>query len=156
MISSRRNASSSHPFRVFAALALALTCAGSIGCGKKSTPDLRASLVEVRNQISTIVPDSARAGRIREAYDRMDSALVQSARRRGKLSDRMRALYRDYDAPRESLEAVVAGEQQSARAFREQAMSIRDEVRSLTSAKEWKELASGRKKLAHLYLEGGK
>jgi hypothetical protein len=32
-------------------------------------------------------------------------------------------------------------------------MSVREEVRSLTSEKEWKALASGRKKLASLFVE---
>jgi len=134
-----------------AALAVAVLMTG---CGGKKNADLKTTVEEIQAQISAVVPDTARASQIRAAYEELGQQLARSTRERVALGDRLRDLYRRYDIPRESLEVVGAQQRAAARVFRSEAMAIRDRVRSLTTEKEWKQLATGRKKLADIYVGG--
>ena len=144
-----------HTRRVAVArVATILATLGILGCGGKKTSDVKATVEELQAQITAVVPDTVRAGKIRSAYQELGQLLSRSARERAALGDRLRDLYRRYDMPRESLQVIGAEQQRAASEFRREAMSIRDQVRGLTTEKEWKELATGRKRLADLYVGG--
>ena len=129
--------------------ALALVLAG---CGGKST-DIRADVQKIVDDVPSIVTDSVRAGKVREAYQRIGDVLVKSAGDRRELALRFRRLYRDYDAPRADLEQVIARIEDQSRAVRSAAVAAREEIRANTTEKEWKALASSRKRLGKLYLK---
>lgn len=124
------------------------------GCQHKPPRDLQADLDEVRSEIPRIVSDPARAAEVQNAYERLGRALRESTRERRALYERWNALYRNYDAPRESLEALIADHAKATRALREQALEVREQVRTHTTDSEWKALKKSREQLAK-HLVGG-
>ena len=135
--------------------ALLAACAALAGCKSKTPPDLRAEVTRIRGEMRSVVADSTRAAQVTAVFDRFDSVLVKSVDHRRAIGARFRDLYRRYDTPRDTLEALIAEQAGAASAFREQAMIARDDVRKLTTGDEWKKLGKGRKELMNLYAEGG-
>jgi len=121
------------------------------GCGGKST-DIQADVQEIVADIPKIVSDSLRAEKVRAAYRHFGDVLVHSAADRRALAARFRSLYRDHDAPRAELEQVIAQFEEQGQRLRAEAMATREEIRGQTTEKEWKALASSRKRLGKLYL----
>lgn len=134
------------------ALALGVSLVALTGCGGKST-DIQADVQEIAADIPKIVTDSVRAGKVRAAYQHLGDVLVRSAADRRALGARYRTLYRSYDAPRAELEQVIVQIEEQGRRIRTDAMAAREEIRAQTTEKEWKALASSRKRLGRLFLE---
>jgi DNA repair exonuclease SbcCD ATPase subunit len=124
------------------------------GCQHKPPNDLRTDLDETRAEIPRIVTDPARAAGVQQAYDRLGRVLRESTRERRVLYQRWNTLYRSYDTPRESLEALIAEHARATEALRAEALEVREQVRTHTTDAEWKALRQGREKLAK-HLVGG-
>lgn len=113
---------------------------------------MRTEIQKMVAEVPGIVSDSARAAVIESAYRRLGDVTLQSTDERRRLATRWSELYRRYDTPRESLEALIAGTEQEAARARAAAIETREEVRTHTTEKEWKALGASRKRLANLYL----
>src|SRR5262245_49753874 len=133
-------------------LALSLT-----GCGgKEPSPDLQAEVTRFLDEIPTVVADPARAAKVRAAYEKLGDVLVESANERRLLAARWNELYRRYDTPRETLEDLLAEHRTSSERVRLAAIEAREEVRTHTTASEWKALAESRKALGKIFIESSR
>lgn len=124
-------------------------------CGKSAAPDLHAEIQQMVDEIPSVVSDSVRAGKVRDAYRRIGDALTASVDERRRISARFRDLYRRYDTPRESLEVLIAAAQAESGHLRDEALGAREAIRTQTTEKEWKDLSSTRKRLAKLIVRSG-
>jgi hypothetical protein len=123
------------------------------GC-KKAPVDARAEVQKMVAEVPTIVTDSTRAAAVQSAYRRLGDVMLQSIDERRQLADHWNRLYRRYDTPRESLEAVITQTQLESGNVRAAAIQAREEMRIHTTAKEWKALGASRKSLVSMYLMG--
>lgn len=123
------------------------------GC-KKTPVDARAEVQKMVAEVPTLVTDSTRAAAVQSAYRRLGDVMLQSIDERRRLAERWNRLYRRYDTPRESLEAVIAQTQLESGNVRAAAIQAREEMRIHTTAKEWKALGASRKDLIDMYLMG--
>ena len=140
--------------RVAAWLVGACVLASLAGCGKKEPVDARAEIQKMVAEVPGIVTDSTRATAVEDAYRRLGDVMLQSIDERRGLVTRWSRLYRRYDTPRESLEAVIAETERESGRARAAAIETREEIRTHTTEKEWKALGASRKRLANLYLMG--
>ena len=135
------------------ALWVAALIASLAGCGSNPPTDPRTEMREWAGEIPRIVPDSSRAAVVRASYERMADALTSSAEERRMVAAQWRGFFRRYDATRQTLEDLGARQQRSAERMRAEALDAREQVRTHTTEKEWKALASSRKRLAKHYTE---
>jgi hypothetical protein len=127
------------------------------GCGgKQPPPDLQAEVTRFLDDIPTVVADPARAAKVRTAYEKLGHVLVQSASERRELAARWNELYRRYDTPRETLEDLLSEHRALSERVRLTAIEAREEVRTHTTASEWKALAESRKTLGKLFIESSR
>jgi hypothetical protein len=141
-------------WRIAASVLVAAVLVFLAGCGGKTPVDARAEIQKMVAEVPGIVTDSIRATAVQDAYRRLGDDITQSIDERRRLAVRWNQLYRRYDTPRESLEALVLETQDVSIRTRAAAIRTREEVRTHTSEKEWKALGASRKRLAKLYLLG--
>jgi DNA repair ATPase RecN len=139
--------------RASLALWVAALITSLAGCGSNPPTDLQTEMRGWADEIPRIVPDSSRAAVVRSSYERLADVLTSSAEERRMLAAEWRGFFRRYDAPRQSLEDLGARQQRSAERMRVEALEAREQVRAHTTEKEWKALASSRKRLAKHYTE---
>jgi hypothetical protein len=124
------------------------------GCGQKTPVDARDEIQKMVAEVPGIITDSTRATAVQNAYRRLGDEMQQTIDERRQLATRWNRLYRSYDTPRESLEALVIETHEESNRARAAAIRTREEVRTNTTEKEWKALGASRKHLANLYLMG--
>jgi hypothetical protein len=117
----------------------------SAGCASTPAPSPLASaeqaVAQWRDTVHAVIGDRDRAGKVIGQLDQLE-LLVQHADRERKAHDTaLRALNANYDATEAEFEAVFAAFNARRSVRHQEALAINREIRSLTSADEWKALS---------------